>query len=81
MVSTYGECCLKCRFYVPNLNICRYNPPQVSKMKMQTIAGGPVKVGTMGDFPPTKPEWWCGQYQAKIVKGQDNGEEETKKHP
>jgi len=49
--------CETCRFYASLARECRRNPPLAVPVQVNG------QLQTLGIFPATKPESWCGAYE------------------
>lgn len=61
------QACPSCRFFdgPPGADgHCRRNPPQVTLLPMQNMAGKVVPQ-PYSQFAPVKADWWCGEFKVR----------------
>jgi hypothetical protein len=66
-----AECCFRCRFGRHDGGgpfYCFRNPPQVI-VKHTKVKGEGWQDVVGGQFPPTRPDLWCGEFRTKETLG------------
>ena len=64
-----NERCGNCRFYMINpqdmrQGVCRSKPPVIFMVPGQGPGGLP-QINFMGQWPPVRDEFWCGEWKAR----------------
>jgi len=58
------ECCGNCRFF--NKTHCRAHPPTMFLVPGRLTVGNKVQMMAMSEYPPNKPENWCGEWKEGV---------------
>ena len=71
LVRDEAEACANCRFFLangPTGGYCRRKSPLAFLVGQTTYANGQVQGLIQSQHPPTGPEGWCGEYEARSVQ-------------
>lgn len=76
LVRDEAEACANCRFFLangPTGGYCRRKSPLAFLVGQTTYANGQVQGLIQSQHPPTGPEGWCGEYEARSVQKGESG--------